>query len=440
MSNHLSRRDLIQRAGLAAGLGALGGVFSGRAAAESTSPNEKLNIGCIAVGGQGGGDMNAVSSENIVAICDVDEQRLNAAAQKHPSARKYVDFRKMLEECKEIEAVTVSTPDHNHAAASLMAMKLGKHVYCQKPLTHNIHEARLMRDVARKQKVVTQMGTQGHSFPSHARLVELIQSDAIGPVTEVHVWTDRPAGWWPQGVDRPVETVPAPSHLHWDLWLGPAPERPYNPAYAPFKWRGWWDFGTGALGDMACHLMDPAFWALKLEYPTSVEAEGEPRKPETAPLWSVIRYEFPRRGKLPAVKLTWYDGGKLPSTDVLEGITLPKGSNGSLFIGSEGKLVVEHGQEPQLLPEAKYAGYKGPEPFIPRSPGHYLQWIQACKTGGPTGSNFDYASVLTESVLLGNVAFRVGRKIEWDAKRMRARNAPEAAQYLRRDYRRGWSL
>jgi predicted dehydrogenase len=440
MSNGITRRALIERAGLAAGLGALGGVFSGVAAAQGKSPNEKLNIGCIAVGGQGGTEMANVADENIVAICDVDEERLNAAAEQHPKARKYVDFRKMLEECKEIDAVTVSTPDHTHAVASVMAMKLGKHVYCQKPLTHDIYEARVMRDVARKHKVVTQMGTQGHSFDSHARLVELIQSGAIGEVKEVHVWTDRPAGWWPQGVDRPTDSVTPPSHLHWDLWLGTAQARPYNPAYMPFKWRGWWDFGTGALGDMACHLMDPPFWALNLGYPTSVEAEGEPRKPDSAPLWSVIRYEFPKRGKLPPVRLTWYDGGKLPSTDLLDGVTLPKESNGSLFVGSEGKLIIEHGQKPRLLPEAKYAGYKGPDPFIPRSPGHYIQWIEACKTGKPTGSNFDYASVLTESVLLGNVAFRVGRKIEWDAKRMRAKNAPEASQYVRREYRSGWSL
>ena len=440
MSERISRRKLIQQAGLSAGLAGMGGVFSSRAAAQSKSPGEKLNIACIAVGGQGGADLNGVSSENIVAICDVDEGRLNAAGQKFPSAKRYVDFRKMLEDCKEIEAVTVSTPDHTHAVASVMAMKLGKHVYCQKPLTHDIHEARVMRDVARKQKVVTQMGTQGHSFASYARLVEIIQSGAIGDVTEVHVWTDRPAGWWPQGVDRPSGSAPVPSGFHWDLWLGTAANRPYHPDYAPFKWRGWWEFGTGALGDMACHLMDPAFWALKLEYPTSVEAEGEPRKPDSAPLWSVIRYEFPRRGKLLPVRMMWYDGGKLPSVDILEGVTLPKGSNGSLFIGKAGKLAVEHAQEPRLLPESKFAGYKAPEPFIPRSPGHYLQWIQACKTGSPTGSNFDYASVLTESVLLGNVAYRVGRKIEYDGKRGQVKNAPEAAQYLRREYRSGWSL
>jgi len=440
MANNLSRRELLQKAALASGLAALGGVWTERAARASRSPNEKLNVACIGVGGMGGADLSAVSSDpsvHIVALCDVDEARAAGAFNRFPSAKRYFDYRKMLEKEKNnIDAVTVSTPDHHHAPASVMAMKLGKHVYCQKPLTHSVYEARVMAETARKHRVVTQMGTQGH--PSYTRLVELIQTGAIGPVSEVHVMTDRPI--WPQGIDRPTDTPPVPPTLHWDIWLGPAPERPYHPAYHPFAWRGWWDFGTGALGDMACHLMDGAFWALKLTHPTTIEAEGEPHHPESGPKWAIIRYEFPRRGDLPPVKLTWYDGGKMIPADLLEGVQLPKDFNGSLFIGEKGKILQPHGGEPKLLPEAAFKDFQGPEPFLPRSPGHYKEWIDACRNGGTTGSNFAYAGPFTEAVLLGNVAFRVGKKIQWDARRLKATNCPEADPYIRRQYRKGWSL
>lgn len=444
MSNRISRRELLRHAALTSGLAALGGVWSDRPARASRSANEKLNVAHIGVGGQGGGDLGQISGDpqvNIVALCDVDEARAADSFNKFPNAKKYFDYRILLDkEAKNIDAVVVSTPDHNHAPASVLAMKHGKHVYCQKPLTHSVAEARIMQETARKHHVVTQMGTQGH--PSYARAVEILQSGAIGPITEVHVITDRPAGWWPQGVDRPTGTSPIPSTLHWDLWLGPAPERPYNPAYLPFVWRGWWDFGTGALGDMGCHLFDAPFWALKLGYPTSVEAQGEPTKPESPPLASVIHYEFPQRGELPPVKFTWYDGGNRPPKDLLEGVELPKDFNGSFYVGSKGKALVPHGAAPQLLPEADFKDYEPPARSIKRVDSHYMEWTAACRSGavGTTGSTFDYSCPMTETVLLGNVALRVGKKIQWDAKNLKAVGCPEADPYIRYHYRKGWSL
>jgi predicted dehydrogenase len=437
MSNELSRRDLLKNAALVGGLAALGGVWTDRPARASRSPNEKLNIACIGVGGMGAADLNAVSSENIVALCDVDERSAAGSFKKYPDVPKYADFRQMLEkEGKRIDAVTVSTPDHVHAVASVMAMKMGKHVYCQKPLTRTPSEARIMMEVARKQRVVTQMGTQGH--PAYARLVEYVQAGVIGKITEVHVMTDRPI--WPQGMDRPTDTPSVPDGLNWELWQGPIKPRPYHPAYLPFVWRGWWDYGTGALGDMACHLMDGAFWALNLTYPTTVEAEGEPRHPDSAPKWSIVRYEFPKRGDMPPVKLTWYDGGRMIPEDLLEGQKIGKDFNGSLFIGEKGKMLVYHGSDPILLPQKDFEGFQPPAPTLPRSPGHYIEWINACKGQGKTASNFDYACPMTESILLGNVAFRLGKKITYDSRRMKAVGMPEADEYIQHQYRKGWSL
>jgi predicted dehydrogenase len=290
-----------------------------------------------------------------------------------------------------------------------------------------------MLEVSRKHKVVTQMGTQGH--PAYVRTVELIQSGVIGAVREVHVVTDRPI--WPQGMTKRPAPAPVPATLRWDLWLGPAADREYSPAYLPFVWRGWWDFGTGALGDMACHLMDAAFWALKLQYPTSVDAVSDGILPDSAPTRSVITYEFPKRGDLPPVKMVWYDGGKKPSSEMLEGQKL---ENGSLFIGDKGKLIVEHMGAPRLLPESKFADFSMPRPTLPRVESHYTQWVDACRTGGVTGSNFEYACPLTESVLLGNVALRAGKKIEWDAKHLKAKNLPEADQFIQHHWRSGYSL
>jgi predicted dehydrogenase len=389
--------------------------------------NETLNIGIIGAGGKGLENINGVSSENIIAVCDVDDNRAAQAYKRLTNATRYRDYRRMLEKEKNLDAVVVTTPDHHHAPAAIMAMKLGKHVYCEKPLTHSIHETREMRRVARQQKVATQMGNQGHSFDDTRRLVEVVQAGVLGEVREVHVWTDRPI--WPQGMDRPTEAETPPPHLDWDLWLGPAPKRPYHSSYLPFNWRGWWDFGTGALGDMGCHNIDAAFWALKLEYPQSIEAESSGANSETAPKWSIIRYKFPTRGKLPPVDLTWYDGGKLPPGR--DPKTLPK--NGCLIVGSKGTIAFKDWNPNgfMLQPEDQFKDFVGPTPTIPRSPGHYKEWIAACKGGPAPLSNFDYAALLTETCLLGNLALRVGKRIDWDAKKMRARNCPEAEQLIR---------
>jgi predicted dehydrogenase len=431
MSTRTNRRELLRQGALAGA----GIWLGGRGWASGRRPGEKLAIACIGVGGRGQANLDGVAGENIVALCDVDEPALASAAQRFPQAQKYADFRKLLEQ-PGIDAVVVSTPDHTHAVAANMALQLGKHVYCEKPLTHSIFEARTLARSAAARKVATQMGNAGHSSESTRRVVELIRAGAVGPVRAVHAWTDRPI--WPQGIGRPA-AEPVPSTVQWDLWLGPAPERPYSAAYHPFKWRGFWDFGTGALGDMACHIIDPAFWALDLGAPLAVAAEGEPRSAESGPRAEVIRFEFPARGEMPPVTLTWYDGGRKPPAELAEGETLP--DNGSLFIGDRGKLLAPHGGGgPQLLPAAQFADFKAPEPSLPRSPGHHAEWILACKTGSPTGTHFGYAGPLTELVLLGIVAFRTGQRIEWDSANMRARNCPEAEPLIRREYRPGWVL
>ncbi len=433
MSRKRTRRDFLKTTTWA-GVGFW--VTGNTVHASSSSPNEKLNIAGIGVGGKGWTDVNSCASENIVALCDVDAQRLGKMAERYPRAATYRDFRRLLER-KDIDAVTISTPDHMHAPAAVMAMTLGKHVYCQKPLTHSIDEARRLRRIAAHYKVATQMGNQGHSESGSRRMVELVRAGAIGEVREVHVWTDRPI--WPQEIDRPTSPQAVPTHVDWDLWLGVAPERPYHEAYHPFKWRGWWDFGTGALGDMACHNMDMAFWALELGAPSSVEARISHSHPETAPKWSVIRYAFPARGKLPPVELIWYDGGKKPPAKLFHGEK--QASNGSILVGSRGNLYVPHyWGEGKLLPVETFEDYRGPEPTLPRSPGHYKEWIAAAKGGPAALSSFEYATELTEMVLLGNLAVRAGHRIDWDAASMKVTNCSTANQYVRREYRKGWEV
>jgi predicted dehydrogenase len=436
MKHGSSRREFLkQTAAAGAGLWVTGGAAWARK--KTVSANEKLNIGVIGVGGRGRDDLQGVASENIVALCDIDDKILDRAIQQFPKAARYNDFRKLLDQ-RDLDAVVVATPDHVHAFATTWALHRGLHVYCEKPLTHSVYEARHVAEMAARHKLATQMGNQGHSNDTSRRIVEMVQAGAIGPVREVHAWTDRPI--WPQGIDRPTDTPPSPSNIHWDLWLGPAPERPYNPAYQPFKWRGWWDFGTGAPGDMGCHVLDVAYWALKLGSPTAVEAEAPPPHAETAPQWEIVRYEFPARGDLPPLKLTWYDGGKKPPSELFEG--QPVVDNGSLLIGDKGKLYLagSYGEQFKLLPENDFAGYKPPEPTIPNSPGHHAEWIQACKTGSATGSNFGYAGPLTEIVLLGNVATRLGKRIEWDGPAMKVTNASDAEPLIRPEYRKGWKL
>jgi predicted dehydrogenase len=397
--------------------------------------NERLNIGAIGVGGRGAGDLDAVSSENIVALCDVDENALNGAAGRFPSAEKFFDYRQLLER-KDLEAVVIGTPDHHHAPATVRALRRGLHVYCEKPLTHTVEEARIVTRLAKEKGVATQMGTQNHEHPGYLRLVELLRSGAIGAVRQVHVITDRPGKWWPQGMELPPNAATIPAHLKWDLWLGPAPHREYHPAFAPFRWRGWWDYGCGAIGDMAIHLMDPAFWGLQLGGPVKVSSIGPKSNPWSAPEWMKTHFEFGQRGELPPVDVYWYEGKTTPPPEIASELPM----NGSLFVGDQGRIAIAHDGFPKLLPEEAFANFKAPSPNLPESPGHHRQWIEAAKGRGKTSSSFEYAGPFTEVVLLGNVAYRIGQKIEFDPATMRVTNVPEANELLSKTYRTGWEV
>ncbi|MBM3878405.1 MAG: Gfo/Idh/MocA family oxidoreductase [Verrucomicrobia bacterium] len=416
---------------------------------EAAAPNAKLNLAIIGCGGRGGGNLAAVSAENIVALCDVNARNLEAAAAKHPSARKYIDFRKLYDDAKDIDAVVVSTAEHTHAFATLPALELRKHVFCEKPLTHSTWEARVIRQAARRAKVATQMGTQIHAGSNYRRVVELIQSGAIGAVSEVHVWVSRAWGWQSAeaaqrnkdivfATERPSGSTPVPAGLHWDLWLGPAPERPFHEVYFPgSKWYRWWDFGSGTMSDLGSHWNDLPFWALDLDAPRTVVAQGPPPHPEIAPASMSATYEFGPRGSRPAVQLTWYQGELKPKIWTEGGI--PTWGNGVLFIGNRGMLLADYGKH-VLLPEEKFKDFPRPEPFIPESLGHHQEWLHACKTGAPTTCHFEYAGALTEANHLGNVAYRTGQKIVWDAASLEAKGVPEAAPIIRRSYRAGWTL
>lgn len=427
-----TRREFLKQAiGTGAGL-----LFLKSGWAKGTSPNDKLNIAVIGVGGRGWDNlMGVANTENIVALCDVDLNNLARAAQAFPRAMLFADYRALFDRYHTLfDAVVISTPDHHHALPTMRALQLGKHVYCEKPLMHSVWECRQVREQARRAKVATQMGNQAHSSDALRQAVEVIRSGIVGPIREVHAWSDRP--FWPQGIARPDGEKPVPPTLMWDLWLGPAPLRPYNDGYHPFAWRGWWDFGTGALGDMGCHIIDTAYWALELGLPVSVEAEGEPRMPETGPKWSIVRYEFPARKGMPPVKLTWYDGGRKPPAELIE--NSPMAPNGVICVGERGVIYFPHAVGVQLFPKSRFADFQPPAPTLPRSPGHYEEWIRACKTGSPTYSNFEYATTLTEAVLLGNVAFRANQKIYWDAKAGRITNTRAGDEFIQRPYRRGW--
>jgi predicted dehydrogenase len=442
ISHPISRREAIKAGAIAAAAftivprHVLGGPGQ-------TPPSEKLNLAAVGVGGMGSGDIRSVASQNIVALCDVDEQALARNAKDFPKAKLYADFRKMLETQKDIDAVVVATPDHNHAVVSIMAMKMGKHVHCQKPLTHSVFEARLMGNVARESKVATQMGNQGQASESARLIAETISSGAIGAVREVHAGSNRFPPISPRGIRRPSETPPAPSHLNWDLWLGPAPERPYHPTYHPFSWRGWWDFGTGVLGDIGCHQLSAVFKALKLGHPVSIEASSSNQQcpPEianqTAPLSSITRWVFPSGGDRAAVTVTWWDGGlKPPCPEEFE--TSAKFAEGDwlLIVGDKGKMYGD-----QIIPATKAKDVGAPPRVLPRSPGHYVEWIQACKGGAPAGSNFvDHAAHLAEVVLLGNIAIRTKEKLLWDGSNLRFTNSEAANQLINPSYRTGWSV
>jgi len=416
------------------------------------APSERVNVAGIGAGGMGAGDIatHAKNGANIVALCDVNDEA--PSFRSFPKAARYRDFRELIDkEAKNIDAVTVGTPDHIHAVAAMAAIKAGKHVYCQKPLTHTLHECRELTKAAKAAGVMTQMGNQGHATEGARLTNEWIQAGVIGDVREVHVWSDRAGTLWKQGVDRPKESPPVPSALDWNLWLGPIRQRPYNPIYAPLGWRGWRDFGTGALGDMGCHIIDHPVWALELGAPTSVEASttldgstiagGKPNF-ETYPIASIITYQFPARGDRPPVTMTWYDGGLMPPTPA----EMPPGArldgNGVLYVGSKGKMHhSSHGGMPRLLPEALSEAAKAVPRTMERSPGHYEEWLLACKGGPRPASNFDYAGPLTEIVLLGVLAlYAPGRRLEWDGAGLRVKNAPELNEFVHTEYRKGWSL
>jgi predicted dehydrogenase len=406
-------------------------------------PSEKLNIASVGIGGQGKENLKACEGENIVALCDVDWNYAGPVFQSHPNAKKYKDFRKMLDEVKEIDAVVIATPDHTHATIAMAAIKMGKHVYVQKPLTWSIEEARKLTLAAREAKVATQMGNQGHSTEDIRVQSEMVWSGAIGQIREVYAWTDRPA--WAQGIGRPANSPAMPEGLDWDNWIGPAPVRAYNPAYHPFAWRGWLDFGCGALGDMGCHIIDHAYLALKLDRPSAVEACVSSRviknwmkakNDETYPDASIVRYEFAARGEMPAVNLTWYDGGLKPPRPAELEKERKLSEGGVIYIGDKGTMV-----EGRIIPESRMKDYQRPAKTIPRITGsHEQNWIDACKGGPAACSNFEYAGPLTETVLLGNVAIRAGKRIEWDGPNMKITNIPEANELIGRQYRAGWTL
>ena len=429
MQYSFSRRSFLKTSLLATG-----GFWVATTAgfARKSSVNEKLNLGVLGTINRASANIGALHDQNIVAICDIEDSLLTAAQAKFPKAKTYTDFRKMLDR-RDLDAVVVSTPDHTHAVATMAALKSGRHVYCEKPLAHEVFEARAVTEAARKHKLATQMGTQIHATTNYRRVVELIEKDAIGPVSEVHVWCGR--AW--SGDGRPAETPPVPAGLHWDLWLGPAPARPYAPLYQPKEWRRWWDFGGGTLGDMGCHYTDLPFWALKLRAPTSIEAEGPSANPETTPAWLIVRYQFPARGPLPAVHLTWYNSKKVPHL-ITEG-KVPKWGSGVLFVGSKGMLLADYDRR-LLLPEKDYEGFQPPAPYLPDSIGHHQEWVSACKGGAPARCNFNYAGPLAEMILLGNAAFRSGQKLEWDAAACKVTNTRAADQFIRRPYRKGWKL
>lgn len=439
MKSPLSRRRFLHL-GTAATTAVLGAA---RVNFAQSAPNSKINVAFVGVANRAAANLEEIAREkdavNIVALCDVDARLLTAAQAKHPGARVYADFRKMLEQ-KDIEAVVVSSPDHTHAVACAAALKSGRHVYCEKPLTRTISECRTIRELAARYQRVTQLGTQIHAGKNYRRVVELVQTGAIGTIREVHVWVGATYG----GMERPADSPPVPAGFDWDLWLGPVSFRPYHPDYAPLKWRNWWAFGGGSLADFGCHFMDLPHWTLDLHHPASAElVDGPPVHAESTPPWAVVRYQYPSRlssyshQTLPPVTLTWYHGGKQP--DRLVGESREYFKSGVLFVGERGELLADYGRN-QLMPEKEFADFKPPTPYIPDSVGHHREWLEAIRSGGRTTCNFDYSGALTEAALLGNVAYRVGRRIEWDADKLTAKNEPAAAKLIHHEYRAGWSL
>jgi len=441
----VSRRSFIKTASLASAALSMPALLKSQGAG-GQSPNNKLNIACCGVGGRGWDAVNGLKSENFVAFCDVDDVRAATAYTAFPGVPHFRDFRVMLEKLgNKIDAVTVSTPDHMHFPIAMAALSLGKHVFVEKPLTHTISEARQLAAAAREKKVATQMGNQGHAHDGWRLIKEWVQAGVLGDVREIHSWTDRPI--WPQGITKPDHSkmMPVvPSTLDWDLWLGVAQTREYDPAYLPFNWRGYWDFGTGALGDMGCHIMDGAYSALDLTAPTSVEAVSAHQTSDSPPTASVVHYDFPARGNSPAIKWTWYDGGLQPTLPVDFEADRKLPGNGSLIVGSKATVFADtYYAHAQIIPQVKMEQLTPslPAPSIPRvTGGHFAEWVRACKGGTPAGSNFDHASGLTETVLLSNVAVRARRRIDWDSAALKVTNLPEANQYISKNYRPGFGV
>ena len=447
MSSRVSRRRFLKQSALAGVT-----ILVGPGLAKTYAANEKLGLAHIATGGQGGSHLGLSNSNNCIALCDVDRNRLAGAAKQLPGAATYEDFRKMFDEkAKEIDAVIVSTPDHHHAPASLRAIRLGKAVYCEKPLTWSIREARLMADETRKYKVATQMGNQGHANRENRLIVEFIQSGAIGTVKEVHTWTNRPV--WPQGIATRPPSKPVPDNLNWDCWIGAAPLRDFHDGLHPFAWRGWIPFGCGAIGDMGCHTWDCVWWSMAPDAPKTAEViRADGRNDETFPSRMIIKWEFAAKGNRPAFDAYWYEGGlrpdvpeELASDPRLQGKKPGLGGSGSLFIGTKGKLLAkgDYGGTPLLLGEAR-DWERIPGRAIELSPGHHEEWIMAAKGEKPWDypkSNFLYSGPLVEAMLLGNVALLANEKIAWDSKNMRITNSPKANRFLGREvYRKGWEI
>ncbi len=430
MTNRIHRRDALKASAL---VGA--GVWLGSSSASRAghSPNEKLNVAVIGVGGRGGANLNGVSSQNIVALCDVDENRAGNAFRRFPGATKFQDFRRMLDKMeKQIDAVVVSTPDHTHFHPSMLALRSGKHLYCEKPMAHTVWEAREMTKLAAEKKVATQLGVQRHTIQNMHRVVELIQAGAIGKVTEVHSWVGGSRGMPAVPTDKP----PVPAHLNWDLWVGPAAYRPYHKTYCPYGWRFWWDFGTGETGNWGCHILDIPFWALNLKYPTRVDASGPEAHAQTTPKTMTTSFKFPTEGDRAATTLHWYH---VPEPPILKKLGLKGGGNNNLFIGTEGMLLCGFGQR-KLYPEEKFADYKAPPQTVPDSPGFYKEWIDACKGGEKATCHFDYSGPMAETVLLGNAAYRAGGGFDWDASTLTARGNSNADKFLRPEFRKGWEI
>ncbi len=450
MTVSFSRRVFVKQSAIAAGAVAAATVVPRQVLGgpRQIAPSEKMNIAGIGIGGMGAGNLRNMETDNIVALCDVDKNYAGGTIRRYPDAKFYVDFREMLDRQKDIDGVMIATPDHTHAVISMAAMRAGKHVYCQKPLTHNVYEARTLAKTAKETGVATQMGIQGHSGEGIRLICEWIWAGLIGEVREVDAYcslTYYPwghASWSSQWSQRPKETPPVPTELDWDLWIGPAQMRPYHRAYHPRTWRCWWDFGSGMMGDRGVHTFDPIFWPLKLTAPTSIDATTCGNTPEVHPLSAIVTYHFPARDDLPPVKLTWYEGTRPPRpADLEDGRKLPA-EGGVVFKGTKGSIMCGvYGNSPRIIPEAKMQAAERPERTIPRVQGsHEQDWIRACKSGEPAGADFSYSGPLAETCCLGNIAQRVDTRIEWDAENMKVTNLPDANKYVQEEYRTGWEL